>query len=79
MRRDGEWVLVRLEDGSEGRVRADRFEEWLGQQGARAPSVEEISAFMLRARRRLMWQVMGLLGILAAIGLGMIIMMLIYG
>jgi type IV secretory pathway component VirB8 len=78
MRREGDWVLVRLEDGSEGKVKADRFEEWLEQRGAKAPSVEEIAAFMLRARRRLKWQVMGLLGIMAAIALGMIIMMLIY-
>ena len=79
MRREGDWVMVRLGDGSEGRMRADRFESWLRAQSAPAVTREDVLEGLERTRRSLVWQLIGLAALLAFIGLAFLVLALLHG
>jgi hypothetical protein len=77
--RQGEWALVRMPSGREGRIRAVELEAFLARGGRREPTRAELAAMLQMGLRRTTWQLIGLVALMLAIMLALLLLRLTYG
>ncbi len=75
----GDWALVRMANGREGRIRTVELEAFLARGRSRAPTRAEVALELQRGFKRTAWHLIGLVVLILAIMLALLILRLAYG